>query len=46
MPYKELEISTETPVLSWANHELKSDETKWLKRGIATFVFKHVALMP
>ncbi|MEA5597015.1 RtcB family protein [Rivularia sp. UHCC 0363] len=47
MPYKELEISTETPVLSWANHELKSDETKMAKNVASLpFVFKHVALMP
>ncbi|MEM9927945.1 MAG: RtcB family protein, partial [Cyanobacteria bacterium P01_D01_bin.50] len=47
MPYKDLEISTESPVLSWANHELKNDETKMAKNVASLpFVFKHVALMP
>ncbi|XWK87537.1 MAG: RtcB family protein [Phormidium sp.] len=47
MPYEKLEISTETPVLSWANHELSSDETKMAKNVASLpFVFKHVALMP
>jgi tRNA-splicing ligase RtcB (3'-phosphate/5'-hydroxy nucleic acid ligase) len=47
MAYEKLEISTETPVLSWANHPLKDDETK-MARNVASlpFVFKHVALMP
>ncbi|MFB2892855.1 RtcB family protein [Aerosakkonemataceae cyanobacterium BLCC-F50] len=47
MPYEKLAISTETPVLSWANHELSSDETKMAKNVASLpFVFKHVALMP
>jgi tRNA-splicing ligase RtcB len=47
MPYEKLEISTETPVLSWANHQLSSDETKMAKNVASLpFVFKHVALMP
>lgn len=47
MPYEQLEISTPVPVLSWANHELKSDETKMAKNVASLpFVFKHVALMP
>jgi len=47
MPYKKLEVSTETPVLSWANHELKDNETQMAKNVASLpFVFKHVALMP
>ena len=47
MPYEKLEISTATPVFSWANHELSSDETKMAKNVASLpFVFKHVALMP
>ncbi|MBV6624443.1 MAG: RtcB family protein [Rivularia sp. (in: Bacteria)] len=47
MPYKKLEISTESPVLSWANHELKDNETQMAKNVASLpFVFKHVALMP
>jgi len=47
MPYKELEISTDSPVLSWANHDLKHDEIKMAKNVASLpFVFKHVALMP
>ena len=47
MPYEKLEISTPTPVLSWANHALGSDETKMAKNVASLpFVFKHVALMP
>ncbi|NET58146.1 MAG: RtcB family protein [Symploca sp. SIO2E6] len=47
MPYKNLELSTPTPVLSWANHHLASEETK-MAQNVASlpFVFKHVALMP
>lgn len=46
MPYKDLEIST-SPVLSWANHDLKDDETKMAKNVASLpFVFKHIALMP
>uniref|UniRef100_UPI0036F3964B RtcB family protein n=1 Tax=Nostoc spongiaeforme TaxID=502487 RepID=UPI0036F3964B len=47
MPYENLEINTQTPVLSWANHPLASDETK-MAQNVASlpFVFKHVALMP
>jgi tRNA-splicing ligase RtcB len=37
MPYEQLELSTPTPVLSWANHSLTPDETK---------MAKNVALMP
>jgi tRNA-splicing ligase RtcB (3'-phosphate/5'-hydroxy nucleic acid ligase) len=47
MAYEKLEISTETPVLSWANHPLKYDEIKMAKNVASLpFVFKHVALMP
>lgn len=47
MPYKELELSTPKPVLSWAGHELGSNEAK-MAQNMATlpFVYKHVALMP
>ena len=47
MPYDSLSLSTPTPVLSWANHELGHDEAK-MARNVASlpFVFKHVALMP
>ena len=47
MPYKKLEIPAESPVLSWANHELKENETQ-MAQNVASlpFVFKHVALMP
>ncbi|MGB3757509.1 MAG: RtcB family protein, partial [Rivularia sp. (in: cyanobacteria)] len=47
MPYKKLEIPAESPVLSWANHELKDNETQMAKNVASLpFVFKHVALMP
>ncbi|WP_375341520.1 RtcB family protein [Planktothricoides raciborskii] len=47
MPYEQLKISTPKPVLSWANHELGSEETAMAKNVASLpFVFKHVALMP
>jgi tRNA-splicing ligase RtcB len=47
MPYEKLKISTPAPVLSWANHDLGSEETKMAKNVASLpFVFKHVALMP
>ena len=47
MPYEKLEISTPKPVLSWANHQLGSQETQMAKNVASLpFVFKHVALMP
>ncbi|PMB13048.1 RNA-splicing ligase RtcB, partial [Fischerella thermalis CCMEE 5328] len=47
MPYEQLEISTPSPVLSWANHPLGSEEIKMAKNVASLpFVFKHVALMP
>ena len=47
MPYQDLELSTDTPVLSWANHSLGHKESI-MARNVASlpFVFKHVALMP
>lgn len=47
MAYEKLELSTPTPVLSWAGHPLGKDESK-MARNVASlpFVFKHVALMP
>src|ERR671916_1456173 len=47
MPYEKLKISTPSPVLSWANHPLGSEETKMAKNVASLpFIFKHVALMP
>ncbi|NJL85873.1 MAG: RtcB family protein [Leptolyngbyaceae cyanobacterium SM1_1_3] len=47
MPYQKLKLSTPTPVLSWANHELGAKETQMAKNVASLpFVFKHVALMP
>lgn len=47
MPYEKLKLSTSAPVLSWANHDLGSEETKMAKNVASLpFVFKHVALMP
>ncbi len=47
MPYEKLKLSTSAPVLSWANHDLASEETKMAKNVASLpFVFKHVALMP
>ncbi|MCJ8278524.1 MAG: RtcB family protein, partial [Rivularia sp. ALOHA_DT_140] len=47
MPYQKLELSTESPILYWANHELKENEAQ-MAQNVASlpFVFKHVALMP
>jgi tRNA-splicing ligase RtcB (3'-phosphate/5'-hydroxy nucleic acid ligase) len=47
MPYKQLQLSTSVPVLSWAGHELGHDEMKMAKNVASLpFVHKHVALMP
>ncbi|CAC5341634.1 MULTISPECIES: RtcB family protein [Planktothrix] len=47
MPYETLNLSSPKPVLSWANHDLGSAETKMAKNVASLpFVFKHVALMP
>lgn len=47
MAFETLNLDTETPVLSWANHPLQDQETK-MACNVASlpFVFKHVALMP
>lgn len=47
MPYDTLKLSTDKPVLSWANHELGRAETQMAKNVASLpFVFKHVSLMP
>ena len=47
MSYEKLNLSTQAPVLSWANHSLGHEETKMAKNMASLpFVFKHVALMP
>ncbi len=47
MTYEPLSLSTATPVLSWANHDLSHDEYRMAKNVASLpFVFKHVALMP
>jgi tRNA-splicing ligase RtcB (3'-phosphate/5'-hydroxy nucleic acid ligase) len=47
MPYEQLKLSTPTPVLSWANHDLGSQEMAMAKNVASLpFVYKHVALMP
>lgn len=47
MTYETLALSTTTPVLSWANHDLSHDEYRMAKNvANLPFVFKHVALMP
>lgn len=47
MPYQSLEITTANPVLSWAGHDLGSEELKMAKNVASLpFVYKHIALMP
>lgn len=47
MPYEKLKITTPAPVLSWANHDLGSEEIKMAKNVASLpFMFKHLALMP
>ncbi len=47
MPYEQLKLSTPKPVLSWANHDLGSQEMAMAKNVASLpFVYKHVALMP
>jgi tRNA-splicing ligase RtcB (3'-phosphate/5'-hydroxy nucleic acid ligase) len=47
MPYEQVKFSTQSPILSWANHELGNEEIKMAKNVASLpFVFKHVALMP
>ncbi len=47
MPYETLKLSSATPVLSWANHDLGHDEIRMAKNVASLpFIFKHVSLMP
>ncbi|MGD1875492.1 MAG: RtcB family protein [Mastigocoleus sp.] len=47
MSYEKLNLDSESPILSWANHELGEKEAKMAKNVASLpFVFKHVALMP
>ncbi|NJK64571.1 MAG: RtcB family protein [Synechococcaceae cyanobacterium SM2_3_1] len=47
MTYQTLDITTPTPVYSWANHTLGSQELKMAKNMASLpFVFKHISLMP
>jgi tRNA-splicing ligase RtcB (3'-phosphate/5'-hydroxy nucleic acid ligase) len=47
MTYQPLDLKTEKPILSWANHELGPAETQMAKNVASLpFVFKHLALMP
>ena len=47
MPANPVPFKTQAPVLSWANHDLGSEEIKMAKNVAALpFVFKHIALMP
>ncbi|MEB3230192.1 MAG: RtcB family protein [Leptolyngbyaceae bacterium] len=47
MPYQKMSLSTPQPILTWANHELESQELQMAKNVASLpFVFKHVALMP
>ena len=47
MSAKNLNLSTDKPVYSWANHDLSSDEYRMAKNvANLPFVYKHVALMP
>lgn len=47
MPYQSLNLTTEKSVLSWASHDLASEEIRMAKNVASLpFVFKHVALMP
>ncbi len=47
MSYAELSVSSQIPILSWANHDLSPAETK-MAQNVASlpFMFKHLALMP
>ena len=40
MPYEQLEISTPSPVLSWANHPLGSEEIK-IAKNVASLPYWH-----
>ena len=47
MAYKLLPFQSSKPVLSWASHDLASQETQMAKNVASLpFVYKHVALMP
>ncbi len=47
MPYEQLKLSTSKPVLSWANHDLGSQEMAMAKNVASLpFIYKHVSLMP
>ncbi|MCS7013996.1 MAG: RtcB family protein [Chloroherpetonaceae bacterium] len=47
MPYQKLALGTKSPILSWVNHALDSDEQKMLKNMASLpCVFRHIALMP
>ncbi|MEM8719361.1 MAG: RtcB family protein [Cyanobacteria bacterium P01_G01_bin.39] len=47
MPHEQLNLSSNKPVLSWANHQLDRRESEMASNVAALpFVFKHVALMP
>jgi tRNA-splicing ligase RtcB (3'-phosphate/5'-hydroxy nucleic acid ligase) len=47
MPHEQLDLSSNKPVLSWANHALDHQEAQMAKNVASLpFVFKHVALMP
>lgn len=47
MPYESLNLATEKPILSWANHDLGQEEAK-MARNTASLpcIFKHISLMP
>ncbi len=47
MPHEQLNLASNKPVLSWANHSFDRRETQ-MAQNVASlpFVFKHVALMP
>ncbi len=47
MSYQALNVTAAKPVLTWANHDLSSDEIRMAKNVASLpFVYKHVALMP
>lgn len=47
MPYAKLNLQTAHPILSWANHDMSSEEIKMLKNmANLPCVFHHIALMP
>ncbi len=47
MPYQDLALHPDRPVLSWAGHDLGESEARMAKNVASLpFIFKHVALMP